>query len=115
VHWGYISKQRAPQVFAQSVDLVTNDTLTHHANEDAARKVEGDPGAESVYSWSADTKGVDRRGAGPLDASVYGRGAGEGFGVQILTGPILVCGAEPGDVLEVEILDLAPRPSGNPA
>jgi hypothetical protein len=50
-----------------------------------------------------------------MDASVFGRGAGEGFGVHVLTGPIFVCGAEPGDVLEVKILEMAPRPSGNPA
>ncbi|NEV03285.1 acetamidase/formamidase family protein, partial [Bradyrhizobium uaiense] len=31
------------------------------------------------------------------------------------TGPIHVCGAEPGDVLEVQILDIWPRPSANPA
>ena len=37
--------------------------------------VKGDPGAESVYHWDADGKGVNRRGAGPIDASVYGRGA----------------------------------------
>ncbi|MEQ9688997.1 MAG: acetamidase/formamidase family protein, partial [Bauldia litoralis] len=46
--------------------------------------------------------------------SALGRGAGEGFGVHVLTGPVYVCGAEPGDVLEVKILDLAPRPSANP-
>jgi acetamidase/formamidase len=30
-------------------------------------------------------------------------------GVHVLTGPIFVEGAEPGDVLKVEILDLVPR------
>ena len=114
VHWGYFSQEIAPKLVVQSGDLVTIETLTHHANDDAERMVAGDPGAESVFAWSADDKGVDRRGAGPMDASVYGRGAGEGFGVHILTGPIYVCGAEPGDILEVEILDLAPRPSANP-
>jgi acetamidase/formamidase len=49
-----------------------------------------------------------------MDASIKGRGAGEGFGVHVLTGPVYVCGAEPGDVLEVKILDMYPRPSGNP-
>ena len=44
--------------------------------------VNGDPSAESVYLWDQTRKGVDRRGAGPMDASVYGRGAGEGFGVM---------------------------------
>ena len=50
-----------------------------------------------------------------MDASVYGRGAGEGFGVHIMTGPIAIAGASPGDVLEVRILDVLPRPSRNEA
>ena len=29
--------------------------------------------------------------------------AGKGDGVHILTGPIYVCGAEPGDVLQVRL------------
>ena len=114
VHWGYFSKGREPQVIANSGDLITLETLTHHANDDADRMVTGDEGAESVFRWEPGDKGVDRRGAGPMDASVFGRGAGEGFGVHVLTGPIYVCGAEPGDVLEVRILDMAPRPSANP-
>ena len=101
-------------MIAHSGDLVTIETLTHHANDDASRMVEGDPGAESVFAWSAEAKGVDRRGAGPMDASIHGRGVGEGFGVHVLTGPIHVCGAAPGDVLEVRILDMKPRPSANP-
>ena len=113
VHWGYFSKDREPQAIVHSGDFVTLETLTHHANDDAERMVTGDPGAESVFKWEPNDKGVDRRGAGPVDTSVYGRGAGEGFGVHILTGPVYVCGAEPGDVLEVKILDMTPRPSAN--
>ncbi len=114
VHWGYFSKNLKPVLAVHSGDLVTIETLTHHANDDAERMIKGDPGAESVFGWTKDKKNVDRRGAGPMDASVLGRGAGEGFGVHILTGPIYVCGAEPGDILEVRILDARPRPSGNP-
>ncbi len=114
VHWGYFSKGRQPRAVVNSGDFVTLETLTHHANDDAERMVSGDAGAESVFKWKKGDKGVDRRGAGPMDASIYGRGAGEGFGVHVLTGPVYVCGAEPGDVLEVRILDVQPRPSGNP-
>ena len=114
VHWGYFSKGRKPQVVAHSGDFVTLETLTHHANDDAERMVTGDPGAESVFKWSKTEKGVNRRGAGPVDASILGRGAGEGFGVHVLTGPVYICDAEPGDILEVRILDMYPRPSGNP-
>ena len=42
--------------------------------------VKGDPGAESVFLWTRDRKGVNRRGAGPVDGKLLGRGSGEGFG-----------------------------------
>ena len=114
VHWGYFSQSLEPKLTIDSGDTVTVETLTHHANDDAARMVTGDPGAESVFLWTEDTKGVDRRGAGSTDPAVYENGSGQGFGVHILTGPIYVNDAEPGDILEVKILDVAPRPSGNP-
>ena len=113
VHWGYFSRSLKPLVEVESGDFVTLETLTHHAADDLERMVKGDPGAESVYYWDSKRKGVNRRGAGPMDASIHGRGAGEGFGVHICTGPVAVRGAEPGDVLEVRILDVKPRPSGN--
>ena len=110
VHWGYFSKLLKPAVEVDSGDYVTIEALTHHANDDAERMVKGDPGAESVYLWTKDKKGVNRRGAGPIDGKLLGRGAGEGFGVHICTGPVFVRGAEPGDVLEVRIMDVKPRP-----
>ncbi|MGC7403017.1 acetamidase/formamidase family protein [Pandoraea pneumonica] len=115
VHWGYLSHDLPPVLTVESGDTVTIETLTQHATDDWERMVQGDPGAESVFHWTPTQKNVDRRGAGPMDASVYGRGAGEGFGVHICTGPIAIEDAMPGDVLEVRILDLQPRPSANPA
>ncbi|MCJ2045525.1 acetamidase/formamidase family protein [Methylobacterium sp. J-078] len=112
VHWGYFSRSLKPQVEIASGDYVTIETLTHHANDDAERMVTGDPGAESVFLWTKDRKGVARRGAGPEDAKF---GPGGGLGVHICTGPVAIRGAEPGDVLEVRILDVAPRPCANPA
>ncbi|PZU49323.1 MAG: AraC family transcriptional regulator [Sphingomonas sp.] len=113
VHWGYLSRNLKPALKVQSGDFVTIETLTHHANDDPERMVEGDPGAESVFHWDAHSKAVDRRGAGPMDASAFGRGAGEGFGVHICTGPIAVEGSQPGDLIEVRILDIKSRPSGS--
>lgn len=115
VHWGYLSRALAPVLYLKSGDVVTIETLTQHANDDRERMVDGDPGAESVFHWTATHKAVDRRGAGPMDASIFGRGAGEGFGVHICTGPVYVREAEPGDVLEVRILDIQPRRSCSPA
>lgn len=114
VHWGYFSSLLKPALNVKSGDFVTVETLTHHANDDPERMVEGDEGAESVFHWDANGKAVERRGAGPMDASEVGRGAGEGFGVHICTGPIAIQGAEPGDIIEVRILSLEPRRSANP-
>ena len=114
VHWGYFSKLLKPQVEVSSGDYVTLETLTHHANDDADRMVKGDAGAESVYFWDRNGKNVDRRGAGPMQATLFGRGAGEGLGVHICTGPVAVKGAMPGDILEVRIVDVRPRPCANP-
>jgi len=111
VHWGYFSKHLKPIVEIASGDFLTLECLTHAAGDDPERMIAGDPGVESIYRWTEDGKTVDRRGAGPMDAP---NGAGAGAGVHILTGPIGVRGAEPGDVLEVRILDMVPRPSGNP-
>ena len=113
VLWGYFSKTARPAVTAKSGDLATIETLTHHAGDDYDRMIKGDPGAESVYRWAPEGKAVDRRGAGPVNGKLV-RGAGEGHGVHVLTGPVHVEDAEPGDVLEVRILDLYPRPSMNP-
>ena len=111
VHWGYFSKGLKPTIEIDPGDFVTVECLTHQASDDYDRMIKGDSGAESVYYWTKDQKNVNRRGAGPLDAS---NGAGGGAGVHILTGPIYVRGAEPGDILEVRILDMYPRPCANP-
>jgi acetamidase/formamidase len=114
VHWGYFSRTLQPQAEINSGDTITIETLSQHASDDPERMITGDPGAEDVFGWTSHQKNIDRRGAGPMDASVFGRGAGEGFGVHICTGPIAVKDAQPGDVIEVRILDIVPRPSRNP-
>src|SRR5262245_48984493 len=115
VHWGYFSKSLKPLVEVESGDFVTIEAATHHAGDDFERMIKGDKGLESIYYWDKTRKGVNRRGAGPMDASLFGRGAGEGLGVHICTGPVAVKGAEEGDILEVRILDVKPRPCANPA
>ena len=98
VQWGFFSKKSPPVLAVQSKDYVTMDLITHHAGDDYARMIQGDPGIESIYRWTATEKGVSDRGPG----------------VHILTGPVYVCDAEPGDLLEVRIVDLKLKPSGNP-
>lgn len=113
VHWGYFSRKLPPVLQVSSGDVVTIETLTQHAYDDYERMVAGDPGAEDVFFWTEKRKAVERRGAGPMDASIFGRGAGEGFGVHICTGPVAVEGAQPGDVLEIRIQGISPRFSRN--
>lgn len=110
IHWGFFSKALKPVLTVESGDFLTIDTLTQHAYDDYDLMIKGDPDAESVFQWDAHGKSINRRGAGPLDGSVYGRGPGEGFGVHICTGPVAVRDAQPGDILEVRILDVELRP-----
>jgi acetamidase/formamidase len=112
VQWGYFSKRVAPSLTLRSGDTATIETLTHHANDDHERMIAGDPGAQSVFEWTREHKAVARRGAGAAEGP-FKLGAGEGVGVHLLTGPIAIEGAQPGDVLEVRILDIRPRPSCN--
>ena len=114
VHWGYFSKTLAPVLTVASHDRVVIETITHHANDDAERMIAGDPAAEEIFLWTPEEKTMRRRGAG-ADEGPFTRGAGEGVGVHLLTGPIAIQGAEPGDVIEVRIVDAHPRPSANPA
>src|ERR1700721_970870 len=113
MHWGYFSKKIAPALTLKSGDRATIETLTHHANDDHERMIAGHPGAESVFRWTKEHKAIARRGAGPTEAPFI-RAAGEGVGLHLLTGPAAIENAEPGDILEVRILDVRPRPSCHP-
>ncbi|WP_438617864.1 acetamidase/formamidase family protein [Oryzifoliimicrobium ureilyticus] len=114
IHWGYFSRSLDPVLHISSGDTVEIETLSQHASDAPDLMIAGDDAAEEVFHWTSEHKAVDRRGAGPVDASIFGRGAGEGFGVHICTGPIYVNNAEPGDVIEVHIEDMVPRPSRAP-
>ncbi len=89
-----------------SGDFVTIETLTHQASDDHERMIEGDPGAESVYLWTKDRKGV--RVAAPARATA------RGWASISAPAPCWCRAREPGDVLEVRIVDVTLRPSANP-
>ena len=99
---GYFSKELAPVATVASGDEIEVEMATHHACDDWDKMIKGDAGMESIFTWDADGKSEDYRGA-----------TGGGDGVHVLTGPIFVTDAEPGDILKVEILDLAPRPNAD--
>jgi Acetamidase/Formamidase family len=99
VHWGYFSKNLTPVLTCPSGTTVVVEMATHHACDDWDAMILGDAGLEDIYTWNSIN-----------GANEPNRGAtGKGDGVHILTGPIYVEGAEPGDILKVEILNLRPR------
>jgi acetamidase/formamidase len=85
VHWGFFDPRLEPTLTVTSGDLVAIETLTHHAGD--APDLLMDPGIVDVFDQVSD------RGPGP----------------HLLTGPIAVAGARPGDVLQVDILEATPR------
>ncbi|KAL4425548.1 hypothetical protein ABPG75_009564 [Micractinium tetrahymenae] len=100
--WGYYFKGIRPALVAKPGDEVFVEMVTHHAGDDYAKMIKGDPGLEDIYRWTQQGQTMFMRGA-----------EGGGQGVHVLTGPIHVCGSEPGDVLQagtrVDILSLSPR------
>uniref|UniRef100_A0A383V546 Acetamidase n=1 Tax=Tetradesmus obliquus TaxID=3088 RepID=A0A383V546_TETOB len=97
VHWGYFFESLKPRLVIPSGSEVTVEMITHHAGDDPDKMIKGDPGVEDIYKWGA-SMNIPTRGA-----------SGQGDGVHVLTGPIYVCDAEPGDVLQIQILELVPR------
>jgi acetamidase/formamidase len=100
VHWGFFSKTLDPVLTIDSGAEVVVEMATHHACDDYDKMILGDAGMEDIYAWDESGRSESKRGA-----------TGGGDGVHILTGPIFVNDAEPGDLLKVEILDLQPRPN----
>ena len=111
IHWGYFSKKVSPALTLRSGDRATIETLTHHANDDYERMIEGDPGAESVFQVDARTQGggAARLGAdrGPVHPRLRRR--------RRRASPDRPGGdrevPSPATCLEVRILDVRPRPA----
>src|SRR6187455_244580 len=86
-YWGYIDRSQRPVLTVEPGDTVDVQAITHHAGD--APDLLMDDGVRAV--WDA----IPERDRGP--------------GVHVLTGPIDVRGAEPGDTLVVRILTMRPR------
>lgn len=87
VYWGYIDRDQPPVLTVDPGDIVTVEAVTHHSGD--APDLLMDDGVRAI--WGA----IPEADRGP--------------GVHILTGPIAVRGAKPGDTLLVRILDMTPR------
>jgi len=87
VKWGYFDNSVRPVVKIKSGDIVYLETITHRAGD--APDFMMDDEVKIIF------ENIEKNERGP--------------GVHILTGPIYLEGAKPGDVLECRILDLRPR------
>jgi acetamidase/formamidase len=100
VAWGSFPIDRAPVLTVKSGQTVRIDTLSH----------QGSTQDENPVQYFAKL-GVKPAEILPdvLDFWASRAGRKEGTGGHVLTGPIFVEGAAPGDTLEVQILNLTPR------
>ncbi|MGC6400272.1 acetamidase/formamidase family protein [Sphingomonas sp. FW199] len=87
IHWGYFSPDIPPALTVRSGDLIQAQAVTHHAGDDPALMFD-----ESI-----------RRIFEEVDPATRAPGC------HIMTGPIFVEGAEPGDMLEVRYFEMIPR------
>jgi hypothetical protein len=102
VVWGYYDPNATASMTMESGETVTVEVITHHSSHDYAKMIQGDAPVEAMFAWFEGQAAEDK------DEPKL-----PGSGVHLITGPIEVLGAEPGDVVQVEILELDPRP--NPA
>ncbi len=87
VHWGYFDAALAPVLRVRSGDLIQVEAVSHHAGDDPDLMF--DSGIEALFAGIAPA----RREPGP----------------HIMTGPIFVEDARPGDLLKVRYLSMRPR------
>ncbi len=87
VHWGYFDASLAPVLTVRSGDIVRAEAITHHAGD--APELMMDEGITAIF----DSIPPDDRNPG----------------VHLMTGPIYMEDAKPGDVLEVRYLQMTPR------
>ncbi|WP_347557140.1 acetamidase/formamidase family protein [Robbsia sp. KACC 23696] len=87
VHWGYFDASLRPSLTIDSGDIVYAEAITHHAGD--APDLMMDDALHAL--WRA----IPESDRNP--------------GVHIMTGPIHVKGAQPGDMLEVRYLSMTPR------
>src|SRR5215216_6507830 len=96
VVWGYISSRTPPVLRIKSGTTVRIDTMSHQGLTTNADPV--------TYFGRAGIKPEEvLQDAKDIYVKVP---RGKGLGVHVLTGPIYIEGAEPGDALEVRVLDL---------
>ncbi len=96
VSWGYIAADRTPVLRIQSGQTVRIDTVSHQGintrQDPVAYFAAAGIAPEHVLQDAIDIFGKVKRA--------------EGAGPHVITGPVYVEGAQPGDMLEVRVLDV---------
>lgn len=100
--WGYIPTDKPPVLTVESGTAVRIDTISHHGStqdDDPVAflgrfGVEPEEVLQDVRDFWASRPSRSREGR---------------TGAHVLTGPIAIAGAEPGDTLEVQILEVSTR------
>jgi acetamidase/formamidase len=100
--WGWIPTDKAPVLTIESGATVRIDTISHHGSTQ-----EEEPAA-FLARYGVRPEEV-LRDVRDFWASKPGRPREGQTGAHVLTGPIAVAGAEPGDTLEVQILEVSTR------
>lgn len=85
--WGYFDRDEPPVLEVRSGDVIEIEAVTHHAGD--APDLLMDDGVRAL--WAAFPE------------------AERGPGVHIMTGPIAVAGAKPGDTVAMRVLGMTPR------
>jgi acetamidase/formamidase len=99
VHWGYLWSAAEPVLRIKPGDTVTIDTVSH----EGLLADQGEP--LSFFKRF----GIGKRDVLADAVSIYAKVQHSGAGPHIVSSPIYVDGAEPGDVLAVRILEATPR------
>ncbi|HYO41353.1 MAG TPA: acetamidase/formamidase family protein [Nocardioidaceae bacterium] len=101
VYWGRLpNRDSAPVAVVSSGDVVTMDTISHEGLLE-------DQGKDPRQFF--ETYGVPERRVLKDAIAVAARTVHDGPGPHVVTGPVAVRGAEPGDVLRIEMLGLPLR------
>ena len=87
VHWGYFDPALAPVLRVKSGDLIHAEAVTHHAGDAPDLMMD-----DAIWKIFKEVPEADRNP-----------------GVHIMTGPIWVEDAKPGDMIEVRYLSMVPR------
>jgi acetamidase/formamidase len=98
VHWGYLWGAAEPVAVVRPGDVVTIDTVSH----EGLMADQGDPAAFFARA------GIAREAVLAQAVEIYAKVQHSGLGPHIVSGPIWIDGAEPGDTLAVHVLDVQP-------